>query len=235
MHVALQLALAMQAELSGVFVEDADLLRVAALPFTREVGLVSGALRPLETADVESALRRQAEQVRRSLAELAQGAQVRWSFRVARGKLAGEVLAAAGRADVVVTGERQRVAGAGERLAIPPTTITAVVEPTEAGLRALSTALELAEGQAQRLSLLVPEAGRQALQVVREAAARIAQGAPEAARIEALPSRRPERIIQAARRHPSRALVLTIGSLSDRDTGLRLLMEESSCPLVLIL
>jgi hypothetical protein len=216
-----------------VFVEDTDLLRVAALPFTREVGLVSGAVRPLEPGDVEGALRRRAEQARRSLADLAESARVKWSFRVARGTLQGEVLAAAGRADVVVTGERPR-AGRG-RPRVAAQTVTAVFEPTEAGHRALSIALRLAEGQLQALSLLVPAAAGSDLARLRELAAQALRVAPGLANVELLSSRQAGEVIRLSRQRASRALVLPASSLSDGDEQVRLLVEESTCPLVLVL
>jgi hypothetical protein len=96
-----------QAELAGLFVEDLELLRLAALPFTREIGLASGTVRPLDVPDVERAFKRQAEQVRRLLVQTAAALELPWSFQVARGSLLDEVLAAATLADFTIVGERQ--------------------------------------------------------------------------------------------------------------------------------
>lgn len=237
MHVALQLARALDAELAGLFVEDADLLRVAALPFTREVGIASGMSRPLQSVDLEATLRREAEQVRRSLAGLAQGGRVRWSFRVARGDRRGEVMAAMQVADVVVAGDRQRpVTRPGEASTLgPPRPVAVVFEPTEAGLRVLSVALSLAQGHAQALSVLVPDGGTRDLQALRKSAAHAMHVAPDVPRIESLPSRQAGSVIRAARERACRALVLSVGSLPDADAEVRLLMEESRCPLVLVM
>ncbi|HEU5283260.1 MAG TPA: hypothetical protein VFU53_05580, partial [Burkholderiales bacterium] len=96
-----------QAELAGLFVEDVELLRLAALPFTREIGLASGTARPLDVPDVERAFKRQAEQMRRLLMQTAAALELPWSFQVARGSLLDEVLAAAALADLTIVGERQ--------------------------------------------------------------------------------------------------------------------------------
>src|SRR5262245_14865636 len=106
MAAAVRLALSMHAELAGLFVEDADLLRLAALPFTQEVGLMTARVRPFEAADVERTLRRQAEQVRQLLADLAGESRLKWSFQVTRGSLPEQIMAAAEHADLVVVGER---------------------------------------------------------------------------------------------------------------------------------
>ncbi|HTT36758.1 MAG TPA: hypothetical protein VMH32_03700 [Burkholderiales bacterium] len=84
---------ALGAELSGLFVEDINLLRLAALPFTREVGATSGVSRPIELPDVERVLRLQADAARQALSELAAELAVPWSFRVERGDLVDRVLA----------------------------------------------------------------------------------------------------------------------------------------------
>lgn len=87
---AVALANLLDAELAGLFVEDEALLRMAALPITREVGALSGAVRPLELADVERLLRRDAGRLREALSAL----NVPWSFRVERGEVAQRTLAA---------------------------------------------------------------------------------------------------------------------------------------------
>jgi hypothetical protein len=235
-EVALRLAVAMQAEVAGVFVEDADLMRLAALPFTQETGFVSGAQRPLVPADVESTLRRRAEQARRSLADLASASRVRWSFRITRGKLLVEVLAAVDRDDVVVAGEGRlaqlRVSGVTER---GGGTVAALFDEGDTGDRVLAAALSLAQGQPQRICLLVPPARAAATEALRLRAARSMQVAVEVPRIATLQSRRAAELIRETRRQASRALVLSPGSLPDAGEQVRVLLEQMSCPIVLTL
>jgi len=104
---AVELAAAMEAELEGLFVEDVNLLRLADLPFAREVRHTAS-LESLDSPSMERALRAQAAQAREALAAAAGRAQVQWSFRVARGHVAQEVLAAAARADLVTLGKQGR-------------------------------------------------------------------------------------------------------------------------------
>jgi len=103
LEAAARLAERMQAELVGLFVEDIDLLHLAGLPFAREVGYPSAALRQLDVAAMERALRATAQEVRRTLAAIAERAPLSWSFRVARGAVLSELRAAAAEGDIVVT------------------------------------------------------------------------------------------------------------------------------------
>lgn len=82
---AAELAERMKAELHAVFVEDLRLLRVAALPFTRQVSLCPAGTHPLEPGDVESELRALAAGLRRHLEDVATRLKLAWSFETVRG------------------------------------------------------------------------------------------------------------------------------------------------------
>jgi len=104
------------AELSGLFVEDIELLRLAGLPFAREAGVSSGVFRRLDATDVERGFRVAAERARAALHEATGAAALRSSFRVARGRVVPELLAASREADVVATGKRGGHGSGGLRL-----------------------------------------------------------------------------------------------------------------------
>lgn len=89
-----ELAQEMQAELLGLFIEDVELLRFAALPFAREVGFPSAARREMDLAGLERQLRAQAAGLRQALATALEPTAVSWSFRVARTSPASAVEAA---------------------------------------------------------------------------------------------------------------------------------------------
>src|SRR5690606_18983018 len=86
-----RLALDMDAELLGLFIEDTELLRFAALPFAAEVGREGAAPRRVDVASVERALRSQAEALRRALGESLDPAAHAWTFRVTRATPASAV------------------------------------------------------------------------------------------------------------------------------------------------
>lgn len=104
LSAAAALAERLGAELTGLFVEDVNLLRLAGLPFVRQIRLSAGAWQPLEPGVLEEQLRAMAARAREALAQAAGLHRITWSFRVARGGVSMEVLAAAGKADLLVLG-----------------------------------------------------------------------------------------------------------------------------------
>lgn len=112
LRAAARVAAALQAELQGLFVEDANLFHLCNSPFCREVGLRTAVVRQLESHTVERQLRVLAAEMRRALARVAGEAQVRWSFQVARGAVEQELLAAAEHAAVLSLGRAGWLAGA---------------------------------------------------------------------------------------------------------------------------
>jgi nucleotide-binding universal stress UspA family protein len=128
--LATELAAEAKAELVGLFVEDARLLKLATSPRAQEVFYPSGKHQPLNTATMEQRLQAQAEQARRALASTAGHAQVRWSFRVVRGEVAAEVLTAAAKADVLALGKSGW--SLAKRLRIGSTALAATQNPPRA-------------------------------------------------------------------------------------------------------
>ena len=106
LEAAAELAARTEAELFGLFVEDINLLRLARLPFAMQVNATSGAAEPVDAERMERELRGQAAQARRALAAVAERVRLPWSFRVARGEVAAEVIAAAEEVDVITLGKR---------------------------------------------------------------------------------------------------------------------------------
>ncbi len=100
--LASDLAAELQAEIAGLFVEDIDLVRLAALPFAGETGLMSTTWRPFGAGELENLLRLHAERAHRMLVEAAAQIGVACSFRVSRGVLAHEALDASGEAEAIV-------------------------------------------------------------------------------------------------------------------------------------
>jgi nucleotide-binding universal stress UspA family protein len=101
---AASLAARLGSELSGLFVEDEDLLRLAGLPFGDVFPTTGGGRERLDRTSAEAALRALASRAREALERTASSHQVACSFRVTRGRVVREVLAAAEAADLVVLG-----------------------------------------------------------------------------------------------------------------------------------
>ena len=83
-ETAARLAARAEAPLHGIFIEDEELLHVAALPFTRQLAPGIGG-QPFTVEDTELQLKAIAERVRRELVAAAQRHRVEASFEVVRG------------------------------------------------------------------------------------------------------------------------------------------------------
>jgi hypothetical protein len=158
---AAEMAAALHAELTGLFVEDAALARLADLPGGGwEVG--SFAARPVAGADLGQRLRAQAERARRLFEAGAGRAAVAGSFRVVRGTVEREVAAAGGETVLLSLGRvgasavsrlgsvaRHALAfGKGPLLLLPPSghlgpPVVAVYGGGEPGRHALAAAARL--------------------------------------------------------------------------------------------
>jgi nucleotide-binding universal stress UspA family protein len=104
LEAAVSVAERLGSELTGLFVEDEDLLRLAALPFADIVRSPGGARERIDPTSVEAVLRAVAASARAALEKAASRRGVTWRFRISRGRVAREVLAAAEGADLVVLG-----------------------------------------------------------------------------------------------------------------------------------
>jgi nucleotide-binding universal stress UspA family protein len=105
LQIAAELADRLDAELTGLFVEDINLLRVAELPFARELSFYSSSRRRLELREIQRQLRIRAGQLREALASVAARRGIPWHFRLARGVVPTEVLSASAEADLIIMGK----------------------------------------------------------------------------------------------------------------------------------
>lgn len=148
LQAAVELAADLSAELVGVFVEDVNLVRMAGLAVTREVGHTSARLREIDLRRIERDLHGQALRAEKALATAARRRQVRWSFRVSRGSIGAQLVEAASQVDLVVMGRtgwssRRRSGSSVEAVLASGLRRTLVVEE---GLRLQPTLLVIYDG-----------------------------------------------------------------------------------------
>ncbi|MCD6732613.1 MAG: hypothetical protein LT103_03330 [Burkholderiaceae bacterium] len=160
---AMRLAAGRAVELAGLFVEDADLLRLAGWPSATETRLFEASLRQVGGAELEAALRAQALALQRRLDALARDIGVPWSFRTARGRVVQQALHLAGSGDWIVLASA--ATGLRLRLAAPRTRpVVWLLPDDEAGLsRLLAAAVRYdPQGSAERRVVLPADAARAA-------------------------------------------------------------------------
>lgn len=107
-ETAARLAAEWRVPLHGVFIEDEELIALAALPFARQVTLCVGC-EPLTQENVGSQLRAAAERARAELAAEAERRHVEWSFEIVRGPLSEKTFG--GEHDFLVAGAATRPIG----------------------------------------------------------------------------------------------------------------------------
>jgi nucleotide-binding universal stress UspA family protein len=249
---AVALAVRLDAELVGLFVEDENLLRWAQLPFAREFGALYASGRALDVASVERMLRAQAAVMRRELERHASTSRLKWSFRVARGSIASQVIAAGEEADLIVVGrgeesaKRSRVGSTARavltrsRCAVWCTrsrsragrTIVVVYEGTDASSRAMRTALDLARTNEDPVVVLIADGDREA---DLEARAKAALGhlAPKV-RLVGLQDASSSSVSEAAAGHDARVIVLGEGALGSSPESVHEIVEAIDRPVVIV-
>jgi hypothetical protein len=173
---AVRLAGRMGAQLEGIFVEDIDLLQLAELPFLREVRRSSQSVEAMNPVRMEQELRVLARRAERLLGEQAALHNVSWSFRVWRGSIDSDLLAAAMEVDVLALTRLGSVLARGQTAHPGRSAIAVLYGDSESALRALDTAASLAAEQQARLNvLLAVSRGKDAAVMRQEAVLRLGE------------------------------------------------------------
>lgn len=152
---AAQLAERMGAQLEGIFVEDIDLIEIAELPYLREVRSVSRSEEVIDLSRMEQELRVLARRAERQLSDRATRHNVSWSFRIWRGSIDSDLMAADIEADVFAL---TRLGASLTRISLLPTRSAAVsvlFSGTAASVRALEAAISLATEPEKQLNILL--------------------------------------------------------------------------------
>lgn len=137
--------------LDVLFLEDTDVLGLAALPFSREVGLASGISRDLARHDIEGALARAARQIDADARALAERLRTTYRFEVLRGRREEEILRRAAAADLaLVEPRRERTSGPTGRVLVSLETDLTMAE------RALHAAYVLSGRRWARVTVVLP-------------------------------------------------------------------------------
>lgn len=99
---AMTLAQALEADIAGCFVEDVDLLNLAALPFARAVRPADRSVLEIEHEQMKKQISRAASTCENQLIARASGASVRCSFKTMRGVYSAEIARETATSDIVV-------------------------------------------------------------------------------------------------------------------------------------
>lgn len=216
------------AEVLGLFVEDAELLRLAALPFSQELCRLTLTERRLDPAEMERQFRVRARLAQRTLDAALGVEHARCSFRTVRGTLGSLLPDEAGDVDVVVVGPGRALFRSADRSARGPAPVVVASTESEAGHRARELGARLAQ-TSQRPLMLIALASAPAAD--EPPAARSAGREPPMPR--PVPAD-PVLIAESARRAGAHALIVEARPEWLAGAGLRALRAELPCPVLLV-
>lgn len=248
---AARIASLLDAELVGLFVEDRALLRLSESPLARQVSSYGGRSSATAGSDaVGRQLRAQASRSRFALAHLAGRQSVAWSFRVVRGEVAEEILAASTDTDVVSLGRfgwalregrqlgrtAKRLLERRDRLTLfvarhlqPGRSVVVVHDGGDTGRDALELAIRLVGERPDRLSILTSSTAESAVRQEIEAAL---GDAGQRARIttEELD---PQTIERHVKRETASVLLLPAAAIPENEDA-RTLLTALDCPVLVV-
>ena len=242
LEAAAALALGLGSGLSVLFVEDERLLRVAALPFAREIGFPSAQLQRIGLEEMERAFRIQAEHLRRVVGETAERLALAWTLEVTRGEILSASLAWLAPRDLLVIGRgrpgRLALGGApgrpGSFGALAARPVIVLFDESEAALRGLEAGCAIARVIATELTVLYPAPGTATFEARRAGARRWLAERGVAARHQGVPSGDIPALAAAIRAQGAGALVWPNLPDSDALPALTALIELVSCPVVVL-
>lgn len=231
MATAIGLAETLKTEVLGLFVEDINLIRLAELPFVREVLFAEHGTRQVEQDSIARKLRARAALLRREIDDLAREHNVTSSFQVRRGPVDKELLSAVLDSDLLVIGRlgqsisRRIRLGSTARAIVNRATsavllvksdagvgpIIALFDGSEVGLRVLALATELAATSGD-LRVLVWAPNEEAAFENRQLAAHLLDKAAENTQLQHLSGDNPQLVLEWVNRQKGSLMLL--GGLS---------------------
>lgn len=250
---AVNLAATLRAELHGVFVEDINLLRLAELPFAREIQFADTGLHQLEMESLQRRLRARAAILRHEVEELSGEHKLTSTFSVIRGPVEKELLAAALETDMLAVGRlghsllnRMRMGSTARAVTaraasavllvksdVAAGPIIALFDGSATGLRALRLAAELAE-QGGDLCVLLWASDEEEAFERREFAAQLLDESGVQAQIQHLSGDLPLRVLQWVNRQKGNLLLLGGGDNHLPPDIFSLLLDEAEQHILVI-
>ena len=253
LRAAAQLAVTLEAQLHGLFVEDATLLKVSKLPVAREIQFPFATRAPLSPRRMRRQLRAQAQQARKALASISKEHGVEWSFEVARGEVSVCMLEESTRADLLCLGRASRpltlrsclgstavaAASAASRSVLlvsreteigPP--VVLLCDGSDEGRQALRLSWQLADAMKGLLSIVVPASVAESSEQVQEQITDELDGEELLVRYRELSGSGIRSFINAAHTEGAGMLVLHRSSVPSED--LEELLVEVACPVLLV-
>lgn len=255
LQAAALLASQLQADLQALFVEDINLLRLAELPFAREMMFGSREGRRITPANMERQIQAQAMRLRQLVETIAQKNQVKVEFRVLRGQVSSELCLAAQEMDLLILGKSTQLLQQSLKLGKVAQDVLASVncnilllqygtnierpvavlfDGSEASQRALRLAIQLAHGDHDQLQVIYPALTAQKLESLQQQTRTVMKPLGIEADEIQLVTNTPETLLLAALKYNSRVLVVEANTEVFSPENLKRLIQQSRLPVVVV-
>ncbi|MGA7801647.1 MAG: hypothetical protein WCC36_12640 [Gammaproteobacteria bacterium] len=229
LHAAARLAARLDLELSGLFVEDIALHRLAGLPIASEVSLLAAQTRAFAAAQLERGLRRQAARLEAALRAAAQAVGVPCSFQALCGQPIRGVLTAATAGDLVLVAASARYRSGGPPRVPGP--VMVVFDGASVGTQVLTLAGRLARLDGRRLQVLLVGTESQTVRLREQAQGELASTMGTQVNYAGIGSGAWPDVLDAASRLGAELLVTDLQRMAAADPRT---LQHSACTIVVV-
>lgn len=234
LDAAIRIAQRLEAELEGLYLEDVNLKRLAALPIAREFQF-GGVAR--SAAAVADDLRAEGMRLRRAFEAATARAQVRASFRVAEGHLEHSMVAEAGEADLLIIGHERRIAFSPSRApaaAAMASRPLVLYDGSQGAARALDLAARFADDEPGALTVVIRAPSEAEAVKLRSKAAQVLAGHEQVARFRAATEPNLTDLCRAVTANGATALVIAGDDGLLAGEGFRQMLDDVLCPVLVV-
>ena len=220
-------------DLTGLFVEEAELLALASLPFSQELNLLTHTQRNLDPAEVERQWRIRARSARRVMEATAARASVRCHFESVRGTFPSLVQQVLREVDLLAIGPQRQVAATGlatTQSARRP--VLAVWQSEDSSPRVLRVAARVAAHRQCPLSVLLSDAVRDTAASLQSRLQQHLGNSP--VNVQSLAEGSVEAVLEAARRARAGTLVMAAEESLLSPEDMTVLRQQLECTALLV-
>lgn len=222
--------------LHGVFIEDDELQRAAALPFVKELCRLTLSVREIHSTKFDRTIALRMRTARSAVEELARRMGVSHTFREARGSTIRLLQEAAYSSDITIFEPLRKLSTPGITRSVhgdrPPRRIVVVIDNAETGDEALLIAALLAGNETQRISILLRAETPEELEAMDEMINDVLPTGPK--RVLFLPDHEVKHLIAAVLAERAEMLILGASEELLKTESLGSLLKRLECPICLV-
>lgn len=255
LQAAALLASQLQAELQALFVEDINLLRLAELPFAREMMPGNREGRQITLAAMERQIEAQATRLRQLVEAAARQNRIKVEFKVLRGQISNELCLAAQQMDLLILGRNTQLLQQSLKIGKVAQAVLATVncnvlllqygasierpvavlfDGSEASRRALQLAAQLAHGDHDQLKVIYPVLNAQRYQELHQQVSDLTRPLGIEPGQILLSSNTSDAMLQAITQSNSRVLVVEVNTDIFGPEAVKNLVQHSHIPVIVI-